>query len=29
MEERIILSERPEDIKKGGDWIQKQMEAGA
>jgi hypothetical protein len=26
MEERIILSERPEDIKKSGDWIQKQME---
>jgi hypothetical protein len=26
MEEHIILSERPEDIKKSGDWIQKQME---
>jgi hypothetical protein len=25
-EEHIILSERPEDIKKSGDWIQKQME---
>jgi hypothetical protein len=26
MEERVILSERPEDIKKSGEWIQKQME---